>query len=59
MPATWSFLVSTYENMFHPWEKPYEITSREQLRQECIARGVINKGLKESTIFKDREDRWI
>jgi len=58
-PSTWSFMVDTYEHMFHPWERPYEITSRQQLREESIKRGVVSKQLKESTIFKSDPDRWV
>lgn len=59
MPAVHTFRGGIYEHMFHPWETPYEITSREQLREESIKRGVVSKDLKDSMHFRHNPDRWV
>lgn len=54
-----SFGEHVYDNIFHPWEKPFPISSPEQLRQECVARGVNSERLQNSMIWRSGETRWI
>jgi hypothetical protein len=54
-----SFGEHTLDNMFHPWEKPYPITSREQLRVECEQRGLYSHYLRDSMTFHSGPRRWF
>jgi hypothetical protein len=58
-PAIQSFPEAIYDNMYHPWETPKPISSREELRQECERRGVYSHSLRDSMHFKSGPTRWI
>ncbi len=59
MPAAQSFGEHVLEHMFHPWETPYPVTSREQLRQECEKREVYSHYLRDSMGWHSGPRRWI
>lgn len=58
-PATQTFTDITLEHMYDPWETPRPISSREELRQECIKRDVTSQYLRDSMLFRSGPTRWI
>lgn len=58
-PAVITFKEHTNENMFHPWEKPYAVSSQHHLAQECRDRGLTSEYLRDSSIWRTREPKWF
>jgi len=58
-PLAVSFNETVYEHMFTIDEKMYPVSSREQLRQECLKRGMKSDYLENSLTFRGGADRWI
>lgn len=58
-PLTVSFGEMYYEHLFKIDEPVRPITSREELRRECIKRGVKSDYLENTCTFKGGADRWI
>jgi len=58
-PLAISFGEHVFEHMFTIDEPVRPFTSREELRQECIKRGVTSDYLANTTMFKSGPDRWI
>jgi hypothetical protein len=52
------FREGVYEHMQDPWERPIEVTSPQQLRDECEARGLTSKYLRDG-IWRTKSNRWI
>lgn len=58
-PFAVSFGEQMFEHLFPIDEKVRPITSREELRQECVARGLQAQTLEDSMTFRGGPDRWI
>lgn len=58
-PAVHTFHGGYFEHMYDPWERVPEITSREQLRQECEKQGVYAKTLQDSMHFAHGPKKWF
>jgi hypothetical protein len=59
IPYVQSFNERIYEHMYDPWETPRPISSREELRQECVKRGVFSHDLRDSMVFKSGPTKWF
>ncbi len=57
--AVHSFGEHTLDNAFSPWEKPYPVTSREELRAMCERQGVYSNYLHESMGWHSGPKRWF
>lgn len=54
-----SFGEIVIDNMFAPWETPFPVTSREQLREECAKRGVYSQYLLDSVHWHAGGRKWF
>lgn len=48
-----------YEHAFSPWERVQPVSSREELRQLCNRQGVTANYLRDSTVWRSGEQRWV
>jgi hypothetical protein len=58
-PAVITFKPLVFEHMFHPWEKPRAFDTPRELLRESTARGHTPNYLRESTLWRSREPRWL
>jgi hypothetical protein len=47
------------EHAFAAWERPHPVSSREELRRLCNERGVTSHYLRDSTVWRSGEQRWV
>lgn len=58
-PAVHTFHGGYFEHLYDPWHPVPEITSREQLRQECEKQGCYAKTLQDSMHFRHGPIKWF
>lgn len=58
-PAVITFKPLVFDNMFHPWEKPRAFDTPRELLRESTERGHTPNYLRESTLWRSREPRWL
>lgn len=58
-PSVIVFRPLVFDHMFHPWEKPRAFDSPRELLRESTERGHTPNYLRESTLWRSREPRWL
>lgn len=56
-PAVITFKSATFDNLYHPWETPREITTPAELLHETSSRGMYSEYLRDSLLWRDRPAR--
>ena len=58
-PAVIVFRPAVFEHIYHPWEKPHEIDSPQQLLRETSERGLTSEYLRDSSLWRSRPPREV
>ena len=58
-PAVITYKPLVFEHMFHPWETPRAFDTPRELLKASTERGHTPNYLRDSTLWRSREPRWL
>lgn len=58
-PAVITYKPLIFEHMFHPWETPRAFDTPRELLAASTERGHTPHYLRDSTLWRSREPRWV